>query len=54
MMSLRVSGLVSMVLASSSTLLLTVFATHCNSFGVPIWSALVPMKDRNLENRRVG
>lgn len=49
MMSLRVSGVVSSTLASSSTLLvLTLLSTHCRRQTVPVWSAFPPTKDRNL------
>lgn len=50
MMSVSVSGLVSTVFASSSTLLLlTWFSTRCCKFELPIGSALPPTIDRNLE-----
>lgn len=54
MMSLRVSGVVSTVFASSSTLLLlTLLSTHCLRSALPIWSALPPTMDRNLERRKI-
>lgn len=52
MMSLRVSGLVSTVLASSSTLLLlTLSSTRCRNCELPIGSALPPTIDRNLKEK---
>lgn len=53
-MSLRVSGVVSRVRASSSTLLvLTLFSTQCFRVVLPIWSTLPPTRDRNLDRRDV-
>lgn len=50
MMSLRVSGVLPSVLASSSTpLVRTLLSTHCRRPALPIWSALPPTRDRKLE-----
>lgn len=54
MMSLRVSGVVSTFLASSSIqLMLTLLSTPCFKPALPIWSTIPPTRDRNLDRKDI-